>query len=407
LTEQGNLKAAYRLLENPEVTHENVIEAHINKTREKCCVPGEYLLIEGTTTLSFSQRSKPVAGLGPLTHDFSQGLLVHTCLATRVECWTDDNKPEVSIQGLLGQVSWARQEPEGSRKERKNTKRRAKRAGEGDFESARWSSAIHECGPPPEHARWTLVADRECDIFQVLVNCGQNQCEWIIRASQARRTTSPDGNIFQALARGHVLGRFTQHVRARPGVAARDAQVEVRAVQTEILAPKDLSEKPAPQATWLVEVREIEPPEDGTPLHWVLLTSWPCNDFAQARRVVSVYATRWLVEEYHKALKTGTNIEDSQLSSAGRIKALLGIHAVIAVDLLQLKLLATTHGDDPVDEELLLQEARIILEGQFGPPDNAWSNAYATRAIARMGGYLNRKNDGPPGWLSIWRGWMM
>jgi hypothetical protein len=24
-----------------------------------------------------------------------------------------------------------------------------------------------------------------------------------------------------------------------------------------------------------------------------------------------------------------------------------------------------------------------------------------------MGGYLNRKNDGPPGWLSIWRGWMM
>jgi hypothetical protein len=23
-----------------------------------------------------------------------------------------------------------------------------------------------------------------------------------------------------------------------------------------------------------------------------------------------------------------------------------------------------------------------------------------------MGGYLGRKHDGPPGWLSIWRGWL-
>lgn len=35
--------------------------------------------------------------------------------------------------------------------------------------------------------------------------------------------------------------------------------------------------------------------------------------------MVGVYACRWLVEEYHKALKGGTNIEDSQLSSAERM----------------------------------------------------------------------------------------
>ena len=26
-------------------------------------------------------------------------------------------------------------------------------------------------------------------------------------------------------------------------------------------------------------------------------------------------------------------------------------------------------------------------------------------AVARMGGHQNRKSDGPPGWLTLWRGW--
>jgi hypothetical protein len=138
----------------------------------------------------------------------------------------------------------------------------------------------------------------------------------------------------------------------------------------------------------------------------LLLTSWPCETFAQARQVVGVYACRWLIEEYHKALKSGTHIEDSQLSSAGRIQALLAIHAVVAAELLQLKLLANTHPDDPIAHDFVTPEALTILEIQFGRPACGWTNAATMRAIARMGGYLGRKHDGPPGWLSIWRGWL-
>jgi hypothetical protein len=28
-----------------------------------------------------------------------------------------------------------------------------------------------------------------------------------------------------------------------------------------------------------------------------------------------------------------------------------------------------------------------------------------TMALARLGGHLNRKGDGFPGWLTLWRGW--
>ena len=27
-------------------------------------------------------------------------------------------------------------------------------------------------------------------------------------------------------------------------------------------------------------------------------------------------------------------------------------------------------------------------------------------ALARLGGHMNRKSDGDPGWLVLWRGWM-
>jgi hypothetical protein len=28
------------------------------------------------------------------------------------------------------------------------------------------------------------------------------------------------------------------------------------------------------------------------------------------------------------------------------------------------------------------------------------------RAIASFGGYFNRKSDGPPGWQTLWKGWL-
>lgn len=230
---------------------------------------------------------------------------------------------------MFGQQCWARETPQGTRADRKRVKRIDKRAGK-HGESDRWARVLAHAGRVPEGVRQTLVADRECDIFEVLLRCAENGNDWVIRAAQPRSTTSTAGDVFEAAAQAPVRGSFTVKRRSRPGVSARKAKVAVRAVATEIMAPRDFPGGRAPQAATIVEVRELEPPGDVDPLYWVLLTSWPCEAFAQARRVVGVYACRWLIEEYHKALKTGTHIEESQLSSAGRIEALLAIHAVVA-----------------------------------------------------------------------------
>jgi len=113
----------------------------------------------------------------------------------------------------------------------------------------------------------------------------------------------------------------------------------------------------------------------------------------------------WEIEEYHKSLKTGTGIEDSQLETAQRIQALLGILAVMAVRLLNRKLLATTRPNEVVDAAEVGEEVLAILEGTFGRPQDGWTNRNVFRCIARLGGFIGRKSDGEPGWITIWRGW--
>ena len=405
IADKAELKGAYRLLAHPEVTHAGLLQPHLDRTREACREPGEYFMIEDTTELSFSQRGA-VSGMGPLTKESSQGFLVHTCLAARVERWTGTGDPEVALSGLFSQGCWARQTPEGSRAQRKKKKRKQKADGDCVSESDRWGRAFCAAPRPPGGAAWTLVADRESDIFGLMVRCREQGSHFILRAAQARKTAPGNENVFEAAAQAPVLGRFALPLRARPGMAARTAMLEVRAVETVIKPPFANPRGYASQQAGLVEVREVDAPKDAQPVHWLLLSSWPCAGFSKALRVVRAYACRWIVEEYHKALKTGTHMEESQLSTLQRVEALLAIHAVVAFELLRLKFLCRTHPDAPVPEDFLAPGALAVLETRLGRPDKAWTNDTLLRAIARLGGYLNRKNDGPPGWLSIWRGWL-
>jgi len=46
-----------------------------------------------------------------------------------------------------------------------------------------------------------------------------------------------------------------------------------------------------------------------------------------------------------------------------------------------------------------------LLEKKIGPPEGGWSNRNVIIATARLGGFLARKQDGLPGWQTIWHGW--
>ena len=135
---------------------------------------------------------------------------------------------------------------------------------------------------------------------------------------------------------------------------------------------------------------------------WIRLTDWPVTNYAEALAVALVYATRWLIEEFHKALKTGTKAEDLQLETAERLFAAIAIKSVVALRLLDLRERLRLAPDAPA-EEAGLSELELTVLGQFLNRRLKTVRDVAL-AIGRLGGHLNRKRDGLPGWLTLLRG---
>ena len=152
--------------------------------------------------------------------------------------------------------------------------------------------------------------------------------------------------------------------------------------------------------------RATSPGNEGAPpIAWVLYTSLPVTSLAEALEVVGYYERRWLIEEWHKALKSGCQATRRQLKTHQRLEALVGVLGVEAVRLLQLKALARTEPERPAAGVVpgrllvLLQQVRGVAATA------AWTVGRFFRELAMLGGFLGRKGDGEPGWITIWRGW--
>lgn len=393
----AELKAAYRFFGQRGVSFERVVAPHIARTRQACAQPGQYLIIEDTTDLDYSEH--PAAqDLGVLGDGRGRGFELHTSLAVRVEGWTLEQRPEGTVVGIFGQqCSRPRPAPEGeSRRQRLSRPRK----------SQRWAAAFKQSGRPANGSQWIYVADRESDFYEPIAICQQHGVDFVIRGYQQRRLAEA-GHLADTLAQAPVLGQSTIELRARPGQAARTAIVELRAVAVDVDGPWRPGGWQAPlRGLWGIEVREVDAPESiKEPLHWVLLSSLPCSTLTQVRRVVGIYTARWWVEEYHKALKTGTGVEDSQLEQAGRLEPLIAVLAIVAVRLLSTKLLVRARPDSMEAAESFGPEMLELLEKKLGKPKNGWSNQNVLVATARLGGFIGRKSDGMPGWQTIWRGW--
>jgi hypothetical protein len=99
-------------------------------------------------------------------------------------------------------------------------------------------------------------------------------------------------------------------------------------------------------------------------------------------------------------------VTDRQLKTAGRLEAMLGLMSVAAVRLLRLKSLARTSPEIPAERvvpRVWLAMLKAARKGLHRVHDLTVGQFY--REVAKLGGFLGRKGDGDPGWITIWRGW--
>jgi hypothetical protein len=273
--------------------------------------------------------------------------------------------------------------------------------------SQRWAAALKVAGPVPKGCQWIYVTDREADFYEPIQTCQQLNIDFIIRSRCDRRLADDAGHLWGRLAKRPVMGQSTVELRARPGQAARTAIVQIRAMRIDLDGPwRPGGWQPELRGLWAVELREVDVPEGiKEPLHWILLTSLPCERWAAVQRVIGRYTARWWIEEYHKALKSGVGAEESQLERGYRLESLIAVLAVVAVRLLATKFLARSRPESFEAVEDFSPLGLAILERKVGRPKRGWTNQSLLIAIARIGGFLARKHDGLPGWQTIWRGW--
>jgi hypothetical protein len=401
LADPADYDAMDRLMNRPEATHGSVLASHVQRTRTVLEHSTQTILVlHDPTTLDYSGLAIPE--LGQVGNGGGRGYLCYNALAV------DPARREVI--GLAEQILHRRAKvpaPEGVKAKRERRNR----------ESRLWSTAVEALGTPPAATHWVDVADRGADVFEFLATEQRLGRQCLVRACYNRV-------VVTSSAAGAVRSKVHDYLRSLP------PQGEVQ--EQTIYDPKRRYERTArlavawaelwlqpphvrkgdyenqPVRVWGVRAWEVDVPSGATPVEWLLLSNREVNAAAAARQMVSWYGCRMMVEEYHKAMKTGCQIEDLQFHSEQALQPMIALLSVVAVLVLNLRLAfrqpdaaqrPATELVEPIYEETL----RTWRYKQAHGPMTV-KEYYL--ALARLGGHMNRKSDGAPGWLVLWRGWM-
>ncbi len=394
-------KAMDRLMNRPEATHAAVLQPHCQATREQMRqADGVVLVLHDTTELDYSGL-KSIADLGSLGNGRGRGYLCHNSLAF------DPQRHEVL--GLANQILHRRRRV--GRKETVKAKR-----DRADRESRLWTQGLAAVGPAPEGRLWVHVADRGADTFEFLARHLAEGQSFVVRSHTNRvirqgHDEAAPKNYVHDYARALPLGGQREVVvSARPGQAERRARVSVAFAPILLWPPHvrrgEYENRPLP--LWVVYVREANPPTGVKPLEWILLTNQPVHTEADAWERAEWYECRWVIEEYHKAQKTGCAIEELQFTSTQALAPMIGLLSVVAVSLLKLREASRREDahERPATEVVDRRYVAVLSSWRYGQVRLELSVHDFFYALARLGGHQNRKGDHCPGWLVLWRGWM-
>lgn len=407
-----DLKAAYRFFRHPEVQPDTVQAGHREQVFSELEKPGRYLLLEDTTEI-LCAGDEEIAGLGPVGGSKASkiGFHLHSVFAVRWLAAPEQpalTRPVVTILGLADQQAYVRQ-PRAATGPRRGSERR-RQVGD-TLESGLWERATRRLGVAPDEDStvWVRVCDRGADIYDHLRYCQLQRHRFLVRAAQDRVLEGkPAGKLFAVARASASLGTVRIELRARPGQAARTASMHLSVTRVQLPAPQALGsscgQRPSVTCT-VVRVWEAAPLGGGKRLEWLLLTDLPAESFAQACEIAQMYATRWLEEEFHKALKTGLGVERLQLTTAHAWVAATAVLSIVAVRLLELRERLRQTPTAPAEGAGLTEVELSVLRARSGKA--LLTVGEVALALGRLGGHLNRTGDGWPGWLTLWRGWQV
>jgi hypothetical protein len=384
--DEAGLEGAYRFFSNPAVTLDAVLAPHVAATWRRASHDAVTLALHDTTTLSFrpfGQRADV-----PTTTRGTQLFLAHTTLAVRGD---KTRQPH----GVLALSTHAL---EGNK-----------------VLHDRWVDHVDRVTQHASaHANVVHIMDREADDYTLLAALVRRGQRFVIRSHHDRLLE--EGTLHEAMGvaeplftRDVDLGARTSAHRsnkqrtAYPERDCRRARLAFAAVRVTLPRPPR-SQKSLPRALSVnvVRVWEVNTPAGEKPIEWCLLTSEPIADVSAIERIVNWYRSRWVIEEYFKALKTGCAYEKRQLESFHALRNALAVFAAIAWRLLLLRNEARERPDAAAITVLSADQLEVLRAVPRARLPDRPTARDAMLAVARLGGHLPRNGD--PGWMVLGRG---
>ena len=253
------------------------------------------------------------------------------------------------------------------------------------------------------------ICDRESDIIEYLHYKNTHSQRYLVRA-RANRPLANGQRLFDYAKQLQPAGDYTLVIPQRGGRASRTVTMEVGYTEVEILAPERKQKHIPTIKSYAVICKEKGERKGG--LSWLLLTSETVDSLKMAKTIIQYYETRWKIEEYHKAWKSGgTQVEKLKMQSAGNIERMAVLLAFVAVRLLQLREVGINEAESKrkCTEVLSNTQWRLLwakMEKSKPKKNFTPTLRWAYEKIGRLGGWNDSKNNGRIGWNALWDGWL-
>ena len=399
-----------RLINNPRVTPTGLVKQYwmCNQTDWS----GKHLLVvEDGSKMSF-QLGKNRKGLGYVGEsDKIGGFEVHSALLL--------DAGDLSCYGLgAAQVYKAEHLPEDEKTKRRQERWKTPFA---DKDRYKWySTALEAVSNCPGAGRYTVVGDREADIYDAMARFQGHGWDFVIRCSADRRVAQEEGipTLLKLIAVWEVAHTYCLSLGATKKRSGHEAKMNLKFGRACLVRPKSHPDKALPDqiAVYVVEAREDPSTvvEKEEPVHWVLLASHEVRDVPQALQTVRWYCQRWNIEQSYRTVKLeGLDVEHTEVQRFEALANLTVLSLIAATQVMQLVRAREGDSNQNMDCVFSPQEIECIeklnttLEGNTQKQQNPHppkSLAFAAWGIARLGGWSGYGKGRPPGPITFVNG---
>ena len=398
----ASTKAAYRFFSNPRVDESVILAGHFAATRSRiAATKGPVLILHDTTEFSYRRDNPQTIGKTHITYCARKrpsmitvcGLLMHSSLAL-----TPEGKP----LGLTAIKFWTRKKFKGARSLYRKVN--VTRIPIERKESIRWLENIKQSTQWANPSRCVHIGDRESDIYELFCVAQLLETNFLVRTCADRLAGSGGTTVAKVMSREPIRGTHKIEVLDANRQSVQ-VQLKIRYRQMTIHPPTGKKKGYPSQKLTVIHACECGKPTGRKPIHWKLLTNLPVNDLNSAIEKLDWYAQRWKIETFHKVLKSGCRAEDAKLRTAQRLTNMLAVLCIIAWRVFWLTMVNRTNPASPPSTVFTSTEINILnhLAGQT-PISSKRRISHYLMIVAKLGGYLARGHDPPPGNMVLWRG---